>query len=179
MRRAPLALALLAAAPFAAAQASNVQIGANVNAYFFADGKLRNAFGNPALTYGANLTALNRPSANKLTFAYDIITADRGDSRLFVLPFTVGYEKQFADAKTANVLPYFRVEGGVSYYDVALHDGGNDIAYKSYGGVGGAEVGLVFSKTLAVKAKYYIFQGREGVNFSGFQVGLTYNFGRL
>ncbi len=178
MRRASLALALLAAAPFAAAQASNVQLGASVNAYFFADGKLRSAFGNPAITYGANLTALNRPSANKLTFAYDIITADRGDSRLFVLPLTIGYERQFADSD-ASLLPYFRLEGGVAYYDVALHDGGNDLSYKSYGGVGGAEIGVVFNKALALKAKYYIFQGREGINFSGFEVGLVYNFGRL
>ena len=178
MRRAPLALALLAAAPFAAAQASNVQLGASVNAYFFSDSKLRNAFGNPSLTYGANLTAINRPSANKLTFAYDIIVADRDGSRLFVLPLTVGYEKQFAE-RDASVLPYFRLEGGVAYYDIALHNGGNDISFKSYGAVGGAEVGLVFSKTVALKAKYYLFQSREGLTNSGFELGLVYNFSRL
>ena len=178
MRRVPLALALLAAAPFAAAQASNVRLGASVNGYFFADSKLRDAFGNPALTYGVNLSTINRPSANRLTFAYDIITADRGDSRIFVLPFTVGYEKQFAD-RNASLLPYFRVDAGVSYYDIALHDGGQDTSFKSWGGVGGAEVGVVFNKTVALKAKYYLFQSREGISFSGFEVGLVYNFGRL
>lgn len=177
MRRASLALALLATAPFAAAQASNIQLGASVNAYFFGDSKLRNAFGNPSLTYGANLTTLNRPSANKLTFAYDLIVADRNDNRLFVLPLTVGYEKQFTSTDS-SFLPYVRIDAGAAYYDVALHHD-EDISFKSWGAVGGIEAGIVFNKTVGLKARYYLFQGREGINFSGVEIGLVYNFGKL
>ena len=175
MRRAFLVLAPLALASVACAQQKTARLGASVNAYFFSDEKVRSALGDPALTYGANLSSISRPRANKLSFAYDIISASRDGSTLFVLPLTAGYEKQFGD-RAQKLVPYARLEGGVAYYDVAIHNGDYDKSFKSYGAVGAAEVGVVLNRTLSLKAKYYLFQNR-GVGLSGAQLGVVYNFG--
>lgn len=177
MRRVSLALGLLALAAVATAQSKTARLGASVNAYFFSNSRVSDAFGEPALTYGVNLASLNRPQENKPSFAYNIISANRNDSKLFLLPFTVGYEKQFADRNAAKLLPYARIEAGVAYYDVAIHNGGYDKSFKTGGAVGAAEIGLVFNKSVAVKARYNVFQERSGVNLSGAEFGLTYSFG--
>ena len=177
MRRLSLALGLIVLASAASAQSQKARIGASVNAYFFSDSHVREAFGDPALTYGVNLASLNRPQENKPTFAYNIISAAKGDSALFLLPFTIGYEKQFADRKTANFLPYARIEGGVAYYDVAIHNDNWDRSFKTFGGVAAAEIGVVLNKAVAIKARYNLFQDRSGVKLSGAEVGLTYSFG--
>lgn len=177
MRRVPLALVLLASASAASAQLSNVSLGVSVNGYFFADSRLRNVFGNPALTYGANLAEISAPKGNKLSFAYDFISASRDDSNLYIIPLTLGYAKSFGD-EDAKLVPYFRLAAGGAYYDVGIHNDGIDRGFKTFGGVGKAEVGLVFSKTIALKANYYLFQNR-GVPLSGFEIGLVYNFTKL
>ena len=153
------------------------RLGASVNGYFFADHRLRDAFGNPALTYGADLSEVAAPKGDKLAFAYDVVSANRNDSRLFIVPLTVGYVKLLAD-RSADLIPYFRIAGGGAYYDVAVHDGGFDRSFKTFGGVGLAEAGVVFGKRIALKAKYFLFQNR-GVPLSGLEVGLTYSFGKV
>lgn len=175
MRRAILALGLLSAAAVAAAQANQIRVGATVNAYFFSSKRLSDAFGDPTLTYGVNLSSLVRPRANKLSFQYDILTARRDDSVLFVVPLTAGYEVQAPNANP-NVLPYARIDGGVSYNDVAIHNNGDDKSFKTFGVVASAEVGVVFQKRIGLKAKYFLFQDHDGVNLSGAQVGLVYTF---
>ncbi|GEM_PF-6084367 len=177
MRRVSLALGLLALAPLALAQNQQARLGVSVNAYFFSDKNVRDALGDPAITYGVNLSALNRPQANRLSFAYNIISASKDDSTLFLLPFTVGYERQFADRRTARLLPYARVEAGGAYYDVALHNGDYDKSFKTFGVVGAAEIGMVFNRNFALRGRYNLFQERSGVKLSGFEVGVTYNFG--
>ncbi len=177
MRRLPLILGLAALAAAASAQDQKARLGVSVNAYYFNEGRVRDALGEPAITFGVNLAALNRPQENKPSFAYNIITASKGDSTLFLLPFTVGYEKQFANRREAKVLPYARVEAGIAYYDVALHRGGFDKSFKAGGYTAAAEVGLVLNKNLAIKGRYNLFQERSGIDLSGVEVGLTYNFG--
>lgn len=177
MRRASLAFALLALAPAALAQANQTaRLGLSVNAYYFTEGRVRDALGEPALTYGLSAASLNRPRENKLSFAYNIVSAAKDDSRLFLLPVTVGYEKQFAPRRSST-LPYARVEAGFAYYDVALHDGDYDKSFKTGGAVGAAEVGVIFNGSLGLKGRYNLFQERFGVDLSGFEVGLTYTFG--
>ncbi len=178
MRRAPFAFGLLVLASAAMAQTPTASLGVSVNAYYLDSAKLRSAFGDPAITYGVNLSAVNRPQANKPTFAYNIVTATKGDNKFFLLPATIGYEVQFAD-RSANVLPYARVEGGYAYYDVAIHHDDFDKSFKAGGFAGAVEAGLVFNKAIAVKARYNLFQERFGVNLSGLEVGLVYTFGKL
>ena len=117
MRRLLPLLGLLALAPLAAAQASNVRLGVSVNGYFFTDHRLRNAFGNPALAYGANLTEITGPTGSRSGLAYDFITASKGDSLLFVVLLTFGLTRVFAD-KQATTIPYARLAAGGAYYDV-------------------------------------------------------------
>ena len=177
MRRLLPVFGLLALVPLAAAQASNVRLGVSVNSYLFADSRLRNAFGNPALTYGANLTEITGPRADKFGFAYDFITASKGDSQLFVVPLTLGLTRVFAD-KQASTIPYARIAAGGAYYDVAVHDGDYNKSFKTFGAVASAEAGIVFNRVVGLKAKYFVFQNR-GVPLSGIQIGLVYNFGAL
>lgn len=175
MRRASLALGLLAIASAAMGQAQSAQVGASVNAYFLTQKKMRDVFGDPALTYGLNLSSLTRPQANKPTFAYNPIAASKGDSRFFLLPVTIGYELQFAD-RGSNMVPYLRGEGGYAYYDVAIHDNGIDQSFKAGGFVAAVEAGIVMNKSIGLKARYNLFQDRFGVNLSGLELGLVYNF---
>ena len=177
MRRLLPLLGLLALAPLAAAQASNVRLGVSVNGYFFTDHRLRNAFGNPALAYGANLTEITGPTGSRSGLAYDFITASKGDSQLFVVPLTFGLTRVFAD-KQATTIPYARLAAGGAYYDVAVHDGDYNRSFKTFGAVATAEAGIVFNRVVGLKAKYFVFQNR-GVPLSGFQIGLVYNFGSL
>ena len=174
MRRASLALGLLAFASAAMAQDS-AKLGVSVNAYYITESKLRDVFGNPAVTYGLNLSAINRPQANKLSYAYNPIAARKGNSNFFLLPVTVGYELQFAD-RQASTLPYVRAEAGYAYYDVAIHDNGWNQSFKAGGFVGAVEAGMVFNKSIALKARYNLFQERFGVNLSGIELGVVYNF---
>lgn len=177
MRREPLALALLALASLASAQLSNVRLGVSVSGYFFADARLRRAFGNPTLAYGANLTEVTAPKGDKLSFAYDLVSASRDDNTLLIVPLTIGYAKLFAP-KDSNFIPYVRVGAGGAYYDVSIHNGDIDRGFKTFGAVGTAQVGVVFNKSVGLKADYFLFQNR-GVPLSGFQIGLVYNFGKL
>lgn len=174
MRRASIALGLLALASAAMAQDS-ARLGVSVNAYYISDSKLRDVFGNPAITYGLNLSAINRPQANRLTYAYNPIAAQKGDSKFFMLPVTIGYELQFAERR-ASTLPYVRAEAGYSYYDIAIHDNGWNQSFKAGGFVGAVEAGVVFNRSIALKARYNLFQERFGVNMSGAELGLVYNF---
>ena len=177
MRRASLAFGLLTLAMAAHGQQQQpARFGASVSAYYISDSRLRDAFGNPALTYGVNASALSRPRANKPTFAYNVLTATKGDSKFFLVPFTIGYEKQLGDRLTAKTLPYARVEAGYAYYDVAIHDGSYNQSFKTGGFTAGAEAGIIFNRSLGLKARYNLFQDRFGVDLSGVQVGVTYNF---
>ena len=175
MRRAPLALVPLAFASLAGAQQKTARAGASLSTYFFADKRISQALGDPAITYGASLSEIKRPQAGKLAFAYDIISAKRSGSTLFLLPVSVGIEKQFGDSQ-GKAVPYARIEAGAAYYDVAIHNGGYDRSFKTGGAVGAAEIGFVLNQTFSLKAKYYLFQDRFGVNLSGAQFGVVYNF---
>lgn len=175
MRRASLALGLLALASAGMAQSQSASAGVSVNAYYITQSKLKDVFGNPAITYGLNLSGLTRPQANKPTFAYNPITASKDSSRFFLLPVTIGYETQFAD-RGANVVPYIREEVGYAYYDVAIHNNGIDESFKAGGYVAAVEAGLVLNKSIGLKARYNLFQDRFGINLSGLELGVVYNF---
>jgi hypothetical protein len=175
MRRASIALGMIALASVAMGQSQSTQAGVSANAYFLTQKKMRDVFGDPALTYGLNLSGLTRPQANRPTLAYNPIAASKGDSRFFLLPLTIGYEIQLTD-RNSNMVPYGRIEGGYAYYDVAIHDSGIDQSFKAGGFVAAVEAGLVMNKSIGLKARYNLFQDRFGVNLSGLELGLVYNF---
>lgn len=183
MRRASLVLGLAALSGFAAAQkVAPISLGVSAGAYFLTDSKMRDVFGNTVLTFGVTTASLHRPEAGKLAVNYNVITGRKDDSLFVMVPVTLGYEYHFGGdtsgyvQKTSNTLPYARIEAGAAYYDVAIHDGGNDQSFKAGGAFGGAEIGVVFNDRIGVNARYNLAQERFGVNLSGFSVGLTYIF---
>lgn len=183
MRKIAALVALGCAATASYGQNINqIELGATAGWYIPTGGILRDAFGAQIFTIGLTPVATSRPSSGSLTPSFNIIGADKNGSKFLLIPVTLGYEYHFTgdDNNTSSTIPYARLEGGAAYYNYDIQTGpGTSASASRFGWVADAELGLMLNKTIHVSAKYYIFQQQSGIDFNGFQLGVTFGFLRL
>jgi hypothetical protein len=107
---------------------------------------------------------------------FNVLNANKNGNRLFLLPFNLMAEVPLtADENRDSLQPYFRVGGGVAYYDYAINMTGARNSAKTFGLTGSAELGIVVAQRLNLFGRYNYFQRRGGFDFSGVTVGLSYS----
>jgi hypothetical protein len=178
-----LAIAALGCAATAtyAQSADQVLLGVTAGWYLPTGSALRNAFGSQIFTIGLTPVATGRPSSGSITPSFNIIGADKDGSNFLLVPVTLGYEYHFNNDTDATTVPYARLEAGISYYNFSIDEGGptNVEGNSRFGWVGDAELGVSLGKTIKLSAKYYLFEQESGIDFSGFELGVTFGFIRL
>lgn len=150
-------------------------IGPRLEWYYFSDSRLRNTFGSPVFNVGLG-------AASAVSSGLDVISASRNGSKLFLVPLTFSVKKDLGGDKFAEVpyQPYVRLAAGVAYYDIAVTVApGDRRSEKTFGLTGAAELGINVTERLNVYARYNFFQKRAGLDFSGFNFGISYAFFRF
>src|SRR5580658_9572767 len=143
------AIAVLASAvspAFAQQSSSGSGVGVAVGIFLPSSSQLRNDLGSQFLTFGLSGTSTGRPSEGSITPEYSLIFANGNGNKLFILPFTYGYEYHFGIGAGKKILPYVRPFLGVAYYDYSITDLTTGIhqASKQLGGTYGLEAGIIF-----------------------------------
>jgi hypothetical protein len=178
-----LALAVLGClAPLTYAQSTNsIELGVTAGWYLPTGSALRNAFGSQIFTIGITPVAVGRPSSGTITPSFNIIGADKSGSNFLLVPVTLGYEYHFgSDDSDSTTVPYARIEAGGAYYNYSIDEGGpSNVDGSRIGYVADAELGVTITKTIKLSAKYYLFQKEGGIDFSGFELGVTFGLIRL
>jgi hypothetical protein len=175
------AFGCLATASFAQST-DQILLGVTAGWYLPTGSALRDAFGSQIFTIGFTPVATGRPSSGSITPSFNIIGASKDGSNFLLIPVTLGYEYHFgSDDANATTVPYARLEGGISYYNFSIDEGGptNVEGNSRFGWVGAAELGISLNKTIKLNASYYLFEKESGIDFSGIQLGVTFGFIRL
>lgn len=159
-------------------QPSTLGIGVTVGDFLPSSKTISDAFGSNILTYGLTPTSFGRPNTSGLTPDISVIAADQNGSNFLIIPVTLGYEFHFGDTSSSTV-PYARIEGGAAYFSYSVNTPGGTVTGNDIGTCGDAELGVEFSRSLRLSAKYYIFSEEHGLSFNGLQIGLTLNLFRI
>ncbi|MDX2065946.1 MAG: outer membrane beta-barrel protein [Fimbriimonadaceae bacterium] len=170
--------ALIALVPLVViAHAQDNGFGPRIGLFLPTDSKVRDAFGSNFLNFGFG-RARNGVRASTRT-DFSVINADRNGNRLFLVPVTLVREYRLMGDMDSATQVYGRLGAGLAYMDYALTSNGTRIADKRLGVNGNAEIGLLLTKRINVFARYDLFNRQEGINFSGFTVGLSYTISRF
>jgi hypothetical protein len=173
---------LFAVASVASAQqSSQTGIGLSAGIYSPTSSQIRADLGNQAIQFGLGGAATRRPSEGSITPQYNIILANGNGNKLFILPFTYGYEYHFGSDTGSSFLPYVRPFAGIAYYDYSITDFASATHYseKQIGGTYGIEAGILLSKKLKVSAAYNYFTPSNGLSFNGWSLSATYSLFNL
>ena len=166
-------LTVVASSAFAQQQSSSLGVG--VGLYMPSSRELRNDLGNSALQFGFGGAATSRPKEGSITPDITAIIANGNGNKLFIVPYTFGYEMHFGVKSKMTTLPYLRPFAGVAYYDYSITDtGGNHFGVKRLGATAGLEGGLLIGNKLKVSAAYNFFTPSSGFNFNGLSLSATY-----
>src|SRR5579871_2630272 len=106
-----------------AQQQPSVAIGISAGDYFLTDSTIKKAMGDSIFTVGLTPLVFGMPKANTLIPGFNIIGADKNGSNFLLIPVTLGYEWQFADAKSSTI-PFARVDAGASYFNYSIEQSG-------------------------------------------------------
>ncbi|RYG32883.1 hypothetical protein EON81_19570 [bacterium] len=182
-------LALLGLVAVASAQDGSVSVGPTVGAYFPTQKFVRDAFGNPVLSYGFSPVQTGRPAQNKFQPDLNIISASKNGNKLFLLPITAAFELRLIKEVTGinagfnqqvPLIPFLRFTAGPAYYDYAITTApGERRARKGIGFTAGAEIGISLNNRLTITAGYNWFTKSDGLDFSGVSANLTYSLVRF
>jgi len=174
--------ALVAIVSSACAQSSSgTGIGVSVGVFEPSSGQLRADLGNQGLQFGLGGASTGRPSDGSITPEYGVIIDNGNGNKLFILPFTYGYEYHFGSSSTSKILPYVRPFAGVAYYDYSILDfaSGQYSSAKQIGATYGLEGGLMIGKKLKISAAYNYFTPAGGFNFNGLTLSASYSLFNL
>ncbi len=170
----PLALSLASASPAKeSSKILGINLGGTMGVFMPTGGVLRDTFGSNRFQIGLRPIAdKSFPIAWGRDFGVDAISAEKGDDKLFMAPFTMGMARRFG--KEADLVrPYVRVAAGIAYMDYAIDRPGERVSAKRFGPTGNLEAGLQFGKVAKVSATYHFFARYDGISFDGLELTLT------
>lgn len=180
MKRTKLILAsgLVMAAAAAGAQTSS--LAGTLGVYYPSNSLLQNLIGKQFLTYGATVWGGNSTNGG-VAPELDAIEGSGNGNSFLIIPFTMGYEKDFTSSLTTgsrhtgvSFVPYVRAGVGIAYFDYNI-TGTNSFDYSTQrvGGAANIEGGLKISNDAKVFVKYNWFTVEQGFNFSGLELGVV------
>lgn len=174
------ALAVAASSALAQSQ-SQTGVGVSVGLFMPSSSQIRNDLGTQGLQFGFGGASTSRPSEGAITPEYNVILASGNGNKLFMLPFTYGYEYHFGSDSDASILPYVRPFLGVAYYDYSITDltSGQHSAAKQLGGTYGLEGGIMIGHKIRLSATYNYFTPAGGFSFNGLSLSASYSLFNL
>jgi len=178
----PISIAALAVVSCALAQSSNqTGIGVSIGVFEPTSAQVKNDLGSQFLSFGLGGAAKGRPSEGAITPEYNLIFANGNGNKLFILPFTYGYEYHFGSDDTAKILPYVRPFAGLAYFDYSITDlaSGEHSSAKQLGGTYGLEAGILIGHKIKLSASYNYFTNAGGFSFNGLSLSATYSLFNL
>lgn len=173
-----LAAALTLAPLTANAQENWSNLGVQGGLFIPTDGEIRDAFGSSLLSFGLGATSRQEFKQRSLRWDWNVISADKNGNRVFILTPSVGFVFPLGDA-TGVTRPYWAVRGGVAYMDYSVDTGDERVSGSGIVFNGNAELGVSVSDRLNLSLRYDLFGERDGLNFNGLSLNLTYGFLRL
>lgn len=174
-------VALSACASAQQSSSSSTGIAVSAGIYLPSSAQVRADLGDQGLQFGLGGSAKGRPSEGSITPQYTLIIDNGKGNKLFLLPFTYGYEYHFGTDSGASMLPYVRPFVGVAYYDYSITDfaSGQHTGVKQLGGTYGLEAGVLFGTKIKLSAAYNYFTQSSGFSFNGLTLSATYTLFNL
>jgi len=81
---------------------------------------------------------------------------------------------------SGGTTPYIAIGAGPTYYDYNItRPGPTNFRGRGVGFISHAEAGMVFGDRMRLSARYNMLSEKDGFNFNGIQIGLSWQFIRL
>ena len=171
------ALALVAAtAAFGQRGTGDNYLGVEAGAYFPTDAKIRDIFGTSVFKVGFNYGNAGRQADKwRLTYNFNFLSADKDGSRFFLVPVTAAVGRIFGD-EDSSTRTYVRAGVGFAYMDYGINVSSVDRRTdRKILPTANVEAGVILSDRLRLGGSYNWFSKTDGLDFSGFQVTLSYS----
>lgn len=158
--------------------------GINVGAYFPVDSEIRDQFGDALLRIGISPISRKFDKDRDITTDVNILWAEEDDSKLLLIPFTVGLTMGFGPEGSRS---YVSINGGPAYADYRLFrvvdSGGEGLVLQEYKDRTitwniNAEIGWMITPRFAITGRYDWFPKHDGFDFSGYSFFINYTFFR-
>jgi hypothetical protein len=147
--------------------------GPSISVYYPTGRILKDAFSSRILSFGFGPVDAVSATKGRFRTGINLITANQSGNKLLLVPLSAIYERDL-NPNESLTRPYVRLGAGVTYYDYSFRSGGNRYSNKAVGGSGFAELGLNISGRLNIYGKYNAFTQKDGVNFNGWSLGISY-----
>ena len=169
------ALVTVVSPAFAQQTPQTSSIGPVLGIFLPSSSEIRKDLGNGALQIGIGAANTARPREGSISPSFTAIIANGNGNKLFILPYTFGYEYHFGVDSGAAALPYVRPFTGVAYYDYSItNTAGSHFGVKRLGGTAGLEAGLMIGSKIKLAATYSFFTPTSGFNFHGLSLSASY-----
>jgi|APCry1669188879_1035177.scaffolds.fasta_scaffold134656_1 hypothetical protein len=147
--------------------------GPSVSLYYPIGSTLKNAFSSQILSFGFGPVDAVSSSQGRFRTGVNFITASDHGNKMLLIPLSGIYERDF-NPNESSTHPYGRIGAGVTYYDYSFRSGLKKYSNKALGASGFAELGVNISGRLNIYGRYNVFDQKDGVNFNGWSVGISY-----
>jgi hypothetical protein len=169
------ALITVVSSAFAQQSAPTASLGPSIGIFIPTSSEIRKDLGSGAFQLGFGGAGTSRPSDGSITPELTAIVAEGNGNKLFIVPYTFGYEYHFGVDSSTGILPYIRPFAGIAYYDYSITDTlGNHYGVKRLGATGGLEAGIQIGSKIRVSASYNFFTPSGIFDFDGLSLSATY-----
>jgi len=147
--------------------------GPSIDIYYPIGSTLKNAFSSQILSFGFGPVDAVSSSKGRFRTGINFITASDHGNKMLLVPFSAIYERDF-NPNESTTHPYARLGAGVTYYDYSFRSGLKKYSNKALGASGFAELGINISGRLNLYGRFNAFNQKDGVNFNGWSLGISY-----
>lgn len=173
-------MVVAALAMVSAAQAQNergIAIGPQAGAYFPTDGTTRDLLGVTWWNIGLGPTRAEVAEGWKFSSDMKFLSRRNKGNKVFIVMPSFGFTKSFGYIEDKWV-PYFAARTGPAYMDYSFTRSGRYVSTKRVGWNTNIEGGLVIDGKLRISAGYTWLPKYDGLDFSGFSIGATFELFR-
>lgn len=169
------ALSIVAGASFAQSPLMGITIGV----FFPTDTEIRDLVGKSFFQFGFSPSVGIQKEKYSIRPELNFLGGSGNGNRFsiiavpitFTMPLGMGQEK---------TTPYIAAGAGLTYFDYDItRPGPVNFRDKGIGTIAHVEAGIVFGDRMRLSARYNMLSERDGFNFNGLQVGLSWQFFRL
>jgi hypothetical protein len=164
-----LATFLLAVPAHAQKSESFDYIALEVGWFFPTDSLIRDRFSDSILRIGLSPVVNKNEDKWRITYEIGFAGASNDGNRFTVIPLTVGVMRSFGNPEQ-DFRPYVRVAAGIAYvnFDIDDEDG------TGFSPTATAEVGFLHGERFKTSLRYSFVQERDGFDFSGTTLSVSY-----
>lgn len=162
-----------------AASAQSALLGISVGGFFPTDSEIRSLVGNSFLQFGFSPSVgINREKFSVRPELNFLGGSGKGNRfSIIAVPFTFTMPLGLPGQKNT---PYVSAGLGPTYFDYNItRPGPVNFRDTGIGTVAHVEAGMVLGESMRLSARYNMLNERDGFNFNGFQISLSWQFFRI